>query len=172
MRGLTTAIIGSVAIAVLSTVGDLVWATWIPVHRPVYGLTHGALLFLGIGLVFGVGAGHAAPGALAGAALGFAAAGSFYLLAPLVGFAAMFVAWIGVWVALGVLNARLNARPLRSDAARGAIAAVASGVAFYLVSGIWLPFDPQGWDYAVHLAAWTVAYLPGFGVLLVRPSRF
>ena len=138
-------------------------------HRPVYGLTHGTLLFLGIGLVFGVAAGRAASGAIAGAVLGFAAAGSFYVLAPLMGFAAMFVAWIGVWVALGVLNARLNGRPLRAEAACGAAAAVTSGVAFYLVSGIWMPFDPVGWDYAVHLVAWTVAYLPGFGVLLVRP---
>jgi hypothetical protein len=47
-------------------------------------------------------------------------------------------------------------------------AAFGSGVAFYAISGIWRPFDPVGWDYAVHAAAWTLAYLPGFAALLVR----
>ena len=43
-------------------------------------------------------------------------------------------------------------------AARGAVAAVTSGVAFYAISGIWRPFNPAGWDYAVHFAAWTIAF--------------
>ena len=34
-------------------------------------------------------------------------------------------------------------------------------------SGIWRPFNPVGWDYAVHFAAWTIAYLPGFAALMV-----
>jgi hypothetical protein len=44
----------SLAIAALSTLGDFIWATWIPRHIPAYGLTHGTLLFLGIGLVLGM----------------------------------------------------------------------------------------------------------------------
>jgi hypothetical protein len=30
-----------------------------------------------------------------------------------------------------------------------------------------MPVDPQGWDYAVHFAAWTFAYFPGFAALLM-----
>ena len=81
----------------------------------------------------------------------------------------MFFLWFAAWIALGVLNERLTGPGIkvRAALARGVFAAVGSGVAFYLVSGIWFPFNPQGWDYLVHFGAWTVAYLPGFGALLV-----
>ena len=81
----------------------------------------------------------------------------------------MFFLWFATWIALGVLNERLIRRKIhiRAALARGVLAAVASGMAFYLVSGIWFPFDPQGWDYLVHFGAWTVAYLPGFAALLI-----
>ncbi len=49
---------------------------------------------------------------------------------------------------------------------RGVIAMIGSGLGFYLISGIWRPFDPQGWDYAVHFLSWTVAYSAGFLALL------
>ena len=85
----------------------------------------------------------------------------------------MFVAWFALWIALGVVYTRLGGTPVRPGAAlgRGILAAVTSGAAFYLVSGIWRPFNPEGWDYAVHAGAWTVAYLPGFAALLVEPDR-
>ena len=51
---------------------------------------------------------------------------------------------------------------------RGVLAMIGSGLGFYLISGIWRPFDPQGWDYAVHFLSWTIAYLPGFLALLHR----
>ena len=60
---------------------------------------------------------------------------------------------------------------LGAVASRGAIAAVASGLGFYAISGIWRPFNPQGWDYAVHFGAWTVAYFPGFAALLIARPR-
>lgn len=47
---------------------------------------------------------------------------------------------------------------------------IGSGLGFYLISGIWRPFDPEGWDYAVHFLSWTLAYLPGF-VALLYPTR-
>jgi hypothetical protein len=94
----------------------------------------------------------------------------------------MFVVWIAVWVALGLLHEHLSGNresvgerrlePRRySGLVRGCVAAVLSGAAFYAISGIWRPFDPHGWDYAVHFGAWTIAYLPGFAVLLVRQFR-
>lgn len=160
---------GASAIAGVSTLGDFIWATWIPEHLPLYGLLHGALLFLSIGLFLGTVQKRPGVGTGAGALIGGMAAGSFYLLAPIAGYSIMFVVWIGVWVALGMLNELLKHRApdIRIALARGTIAAVTSGAAFYLISGIWFPFNPQGWDYLIHFAGWTAAYLPGFAALLV-----
>jgi len=169
--GLTASILGAVLLAAVSTLGDFIWATWIPRHRAVYGLTHGALLFLCFGLFLGTLAKKPATGGLAGALIGFVAAGSFYLLAPLAGYSIMFVVWFGVWIALGFFNERLSGShaPIRAAVLRGLLAAVGSGVAFYLISGIWFPFDPHGWDYVAHFGGWAVAYLPGFLALLLSP---
>lgn len=169
MTGVVATVAGSIGIAAVSTMGDFIWAAGNLRHRPEYGLTHGTLLFLAIGLFLGVLAKRPAAGALAGAAIGGLAAATFYALAPLAGYSSMFLVWIGVWVALAVLNGRLHRRRINSRdvGARGALAALASGAMFYAISGIWSPFDPRGWDYVVHLGAWTAAYLPGFAALLI-----
>jgi hypothetical protein len=177
--GVAAAITGTVAIAAVSTVADFIWATWIPSHRAVYGFIHGALLFLAIGLVLGSFTGRAATGALFGACVGALAAGLYYLLAPMLGFSAMIVAWMAVWVGLAFVYGRLNAQRLaaghRHDIrinygaviGRGVIAAIASALGFYAISGIWRPFNPQGWDYLTHFGAWMIAYFPGFAALLI-----
>jgi len=171
--GIGAAIGGAAAIAAVSTLGDFIWATWIAQHLPAYGLIHGTILFLCVGLFLGTLAKKPIPGALAGAVIGGSAAGSFYLLRPIAGRWMMLIAWVGVWVALAALNEWLSFQRVgtRGAAARSAVAAAASGAAFYLISGIWRPFDPQGWDYLVHLGAWMVAYFPGFAALLVARPR-
>lgn len=168
--GVAASVAGALAIAAVSTIGDFIWATWIPRHRPVYGLTHGALLFCSIGLYLGFLAKKPEAGAIAGALIGGLAAGSFYVLGPLAGFSIMFVVWFAVWIALGALNEYINGRPgiIRTATTRGLLAAAAFGVAFYRISGIWFPVDPLGWDYLRHFAGWTAAYLTGFAVLLVK----
>ncbi len=172
MTGVIATLAGSLGIAAVSTLGDFIWAAAHLRHRPEYGLTHGTLLFLAIGLFLGTLAGRPAAGAMLGAALGFLAAGSFYVLAPFVGYSAMFVVWIAIWLALAVLYTRLAGLDVQqvglgAVVGRGAAAAVTSGIAFYAISGIWRPFNPEGWDYAVHFGAWTLAYLPGFAALLL-----
>jgi len=167
------AIIGALLIAAVSTLGDFVWAGLHLRHRVAYGLAHGAILFLCMGAYFGSLQNRTMKGALYGAAIGLAAAGSFYLLAPVAGYSVMFFVWAFVWIALAVLVARVS--PLDRGRwtialGRGGLAMIGSGLGFYLISGIWRPFDPQGWDYAVHFLSWTVAYLPGF-VALLYPSR-
>ena len=164
---------GAAAIAAVSTLGDFIWAAWMLEHRPLYGLIHGSLLFLSIGLYLGALAKRYVTGAIAGALIGGLAAGGFYLIAPVLGRSAMFFLWFAAWIALGVLNERLTGQGINIRAAlgRGVLAAAGSGVAFYLVSGIWFPFDPEGWDYLLHFGAWTVAYLPGFAALLVEKNR-
>lgn len=81
----------------------------------------------------------------------------------------MFLVWIAVWVGLGLLNERLGSQEanIRAGLGRGALAAIGSGVAFYFVSGIWFPFDPEGWDYLAHFGGWMLAYFPGFAALLI-----
>ena len=178
--GVAEAVAGSLLIAALSTAGDFIWATWITSGRAVFGFAHGTLVFLAIGLFLGSVAGRPGAGAVAGGGVGALAAGLYYVLSPLLGFSAMVVAWMAVWIGLAGIYGRLQAWRIdqggRHDirvnvtavATRGVIAAVASGLAFYLISGIWRPFNPQGWDYAIHFAAWTIAYFPGFAALLLK----
>lgn len=166
--GLRATIASTIAIAAVSTLGDFIWATWIPRHLPVYGLTHGSLLFLCIGLALGYWAGRTLAGAIAGAATGFLVTASFYVLAPVVGFGAMFAVWFGMWIVLALLNGWLIGQArIKSAFGRGLIAAGLSGVAFYMVSGIWMPFNPAGWDYLIHFGYWNLAFLPGFAALLL-----
>lgn len=161
---------GALAMACVSTLGDFIWASYISQHRLAYGMAHGMLLFLFVGLFLGTLAKKPVGGALSGMAIGGIAATSFYLLAPSVGYSIMFVIWFAIWMALGGLHGWLDRRQIdvRSVFGRGALAAAGSGLAFYGVSGIWSPFNPRGWDYLVHFAAWTFAFLPGFAALLVR----
>ena len=165
---------GALLIAGVSTLGDFVWAGLHLRHRVVYGLAHGAVLFLCMGGYFG--SLHTKPlaGALYGAAIGLAAAASFYLLAPLAGYSVMFLVWAFVWIALAVLVTRVlpaTRAPWKIALVRGFLAMAGSGLGFYLISGIWRPFNPHGWDYAVHFVSWTLAYLPGFVALLGRDDR-
>lgn len=169
MTWVSASVAGALAIAALSTFGDFVWATWIPRARPIYGLTHGAALFLAIGLFLGILARRPAAGALWGAVIGLAAAGSYYLFVPMIGYSVMFLAWVGAWIALGALHGYLQRHGASTAATltRGIIASLVCGVAFYAVSGIWFPFRPRGWDYLWHFGAWTIAFLPGFAALFI-----
>jgi hypothetical protein len=164
MDRLRIAIEGALAIAAVSTLGDYVWATLIPEHRPLFGLAHGTLLLGSVGWWLGAAARQPAPGAVGGALIGLLAAGGFYALAPLTGYSAMFVMWFVLWIALAALDVRVLRRGAgwRETIVRGLAAAIASGLAFYAIAGIWMPFRPRGWDYAVHFGSWTVAYLPAF----------
>lgn len=173
------ALIGALAIAAVSTLGDFVWAEGNLRDSPLYGLAHGTILFLSIGAYLGAIERQPYLGALSGAIIGLLAAGSFYVLAPYAGYSVMFLIWAFVWVALAALVGRIlrahgpaeghYVRPGRESwraiITRAVIAAIGSGIAFYLISGIWRPFDPEGWDYAVHFLSWTAAYLPGFAAL-------
>ena len=110
--GLADALAGSLLLAALSTGGDFVWATWITSSRAVFGFIHGALLFLAVGLFLGGVAGRPVPGAMAGACIGALAAGLYYVLSPVLGFSAMVVVWMLVWIALAAIYGRLNAQRL------------------------------------------------------------
>jgi hypothetical protein len=183
-KTLVSALVGALLLGALSTLGDFIWANWRVRHMALYGIVHGMAIFLAIGLFLGGRAGAPLQGGIAGVVAGAAAAGSFYLFAPLLGYSAMFLSWVLVWIALGLINLWLGALAMsrqyggsssvtlnalvKDGLGRGTIAALASGAAFYAVSGMWFPFNPAGWDYAVHFASWTFAFLPGFAALLWR----
>ena len=166
------ALIGALLIGAVSTLGDFVWAGLGLRHRVPYGLAHGALLFLCIGAYLGSIERQLLRGALSGALIGLLAAGGFYVLAPLAGYSVMFAVWAFIWLALAMLIGRFVRRRAawswRETLTRGLLAMIGSGLGFYLISGIWRPFDPRGWDYAEHWISWTIAYLPGFAALLAR----
>ena len=178
-----TAILGALALAALSTFGDFVWANWRVRHLALYGVLHGMAIFMAIGFILGShrGARRGVTGAVLGVIAGALAAGSFYAMRPLLGYSAMFVSWMLVWIALGAIgtmlmwprHASVTAGPLlRAALTRGLAAALLSGAAFYAVSGMWMPFNPIGWlDYAEHFVRWTIAFLPAFAALLVGADR-
>jgi len=149
-----------------------VWARFVSSHRAPLGLAHGTLLLLALGLYLGVLRKRPAAGALGGAVVGLLAAASFYALAPLLSYSAMFVSWMALWLGFALLDARLRGGvPHREALVRGGLAAVGSGLAFYAVSGIWSRPAPGGPRYAYNFVCWTLAFLPGFMALLARGSR-
>jgi hypothetical protein len=162
-RSLTHAILAAILLGAVSTFGDFVWANWQVRHRMVYGLIHGAVICLCIGAVVGARTGRLAAGAAAGPVVGLLAAGSFYLLAPMLRYGAMFPAWMLFWMCFAILQARLaGQRAMGPALARGLVAAVLSGIAFYLVSGMWTRPPRGGPDYPRFLLNWTFAFFPGF----------
>ena len=169
MPGLGAAMLGALLLGALNTLGDFVWARFVTVHRTAYGLAHGTLLLMAVGLDLGVVRGRALLGALAGALVGLLAAASFYALAPLLGYSAMFASWMALWIGFALVDARLRglAALSRSVLARGLAAALGSGLAFWAISGIWTHHSPDGPRYAYNFACWTFAFLPGFAALLV-----
>jgi len=172
-RALRAALGAALLLGVVMTLGDYVWATWHVQHRVAYGVAHGAVMCLCIGAVIGVRTGRVAAGALGGPLIGVAAAGAFYLLAAVMGMSAMLPAWMLFWILFALLQQRmLSAETVPRALGRGGVAALLSGAAFYLISGIWTRHSPGGPDYPVNFASWSFAFLPGFLTLFwfTRPQ--
>jgi hypothetical protein len=167
--GTAAAITTALIVAAVSTLGDYIWYGFGVPHRAIFGLAHGAILFLVMGLCLGAVHGRAVEGGLTGILIGFVSAAAYYALAPLMGMAsAMLAVWMAFWVLLAALTERLQRGPFswKSVLVRGGIAAVLSGLAFYAISGIWLERPAGGRNYGVHFVSWTVAYLPAFLALV------
>lgn len=174
--GLRAAYIGTVVMALVSAFADAFWAAAIPEHRAFYGIVHGGLVLTVMGAMLGKlgGQGRVPLAALAGLLIGVLAGASFYLLYPLVGVPALVVAWMFLWLAFAFLNNALwsPAESHGRTVVRGVTAALLGGIAYWLISGIWLgPHDPGPFYYR-NFAAWCVAFLPGFvSLLLGRTAR-
>lgn len=177
-NGVRAALLGSLFLAILSTMGDWIWAQWIPAGKMIHGVVHGAVIFAALGLVLALaagGRGAARTGGAVGRAvlaelvLGVAISASFYPLYRWVGLASLFITWMALWLGTAMVARWLDAdrRSISQALARGSIAAVLSGLAFWAVSGIWTNPASDGPNLAWHLLCWFVAFLPGFAALLV-----
>ena len=163
------AVVASILLGGVMTLGDWAWAALEIRHRVVNGLIHGALMCLCLGLAVGVRAGKPAPAALAGPVIGIIAAAAFYALAPVLRWSAMFPAWMLLWILFALLQQRLSKKEAMSTALlRGIAAALLSGTAFYAISGIWINDSHSNPNLLRHFGAWTIAFLPGFVALFFR----
>jgi hypothetical protein len=170
MTPVLAAVLAANLLAAVMTLGDFVWSAMHLPHRMAYGITHGAVMCLCLGLVIGRRAGRVAAGALAGPVIGVAAALTFYALAPWLRYGAMFPAWMLFWILFAFLQQRLSKRASAGHAAvHGIAAAVLSGIAFYLISGIWTRHGEP--NYVLNYAAWTFAFFPGFVALFAERKR-
>src|SRR5262245_43339792 len=168
-----SALIGAIVTAAVSTAGDYLWKNVLPHGVPIYWFAHGALLFCTVGFCLGLPSGKPIAGAIGGMVVGVAATAGFAMLRPLIGYTGILVMYFALWIGLGLLAGRgLEKLDTMSVVlTRSVLASIGSGLGFYAISGIWFPFNPQGWDYAKHFVYWTIAYLPGFAALLTQINR-
>ena len=162
------ALAASLALAAMMTLGDFVWAALHIHHRTASGIVHGAAMCLCVGLAIGMRAIRTTLAAVGGLLIGVLAAGTFYLLAPSLGWGAMFIAWMLLWLLFALMQ-KMLARGERIGVTlkRGALAAALSGFAFYLISDIWIHENAHP-GMLVHFGAWAFAFLPGFAALFSK----
>jgi hypothetical protein len=167
---LTPALVGSVLLAVLSTIADYVWFLNIPQHQVSSGAIHGATLFAALGAYLGWRKGKLGAGAMGGLLSGLIAALSFYVLAPFGGYNMMLVSWLLLWIMLAGLQTYLDGRlDLAKALGRGIITAVVAAIGFGVVLfELYRGWPPASFSFFKHFVAWAMAYLPGLYILLKR----
>jgi hypothetical protein len=166
----TPAVVGSLLLAILSTIADYVWFLDIPRHQVLSGSIHGASLFAALGAYLGWRKGKLAAGALGGLVSGTVAALSFYALAPIGGYSMMLVSWLLLWIMLAALQTYLDGRlEIARAIGRGLITAVVAAIGFGIVLfQLYRGWPPPSFPVFTHFFAWALAYLPGLYVLLKR----
>jgi hypothetical protein len=179
-------LIGIAGVALVATLADYTWYTLQVRHSVTTGIIHGAVLLTAVGAVLGLDAGRMLKGLPIGALAGVGGALTYYVLVAFVDRrtygSAIPASWVALWLIVAVLDGRwLRAparRPWRAIAIRGALAAVLSGVAFFMVMNtLWGRPPATGRNYALQFAAWVVAWAPGLLALTAgrsagaRPGR-
>jgi hypothetical protein len=163
-------VVGTLAVALVATLADYTWYTLHVRHSVTTGIIHGAVLLTAVGAVLGLDARRVVKGLPIGALAGIGGALTYYLLIALVDRrtygSAIPMSWVALWLIVAVLDGRwLRAperRPWSEIAVRGALAAVLSGIAFFMVMNtLWGRPPATGRNYAVQFAAWVAAWAPG-----------
>jgi hypothetical protein len=171
--------LGILGVALVATLGDYTWYTLRVRHSVVTGIVHGAVLLTAVGAVLGMDAGRVLRGLPIGTLSGIGGALIYYVLVALVDRrtygSAIPAAWVGMWLIVALLDGRwLRApqrRPWGEIALRGVLAAVLSGIAFYLVMNtLWGRPPATGRNYFLQFAAWAVAWAPGLLALTLGRS--
>ncbi|HEY7445773.1 MAG TPA: hypothetical protein VH701_25325 [Vicinamibacterales bacterium] len=171
------AIAGIAVIAAAATLGDLIWYTLGVRHTMMAGILHGALLLAVLGAVLGAASGQLVKGLPIGALAGLGGALSYYGLILVMDSrtygTAIPAAWVIMWLLLAALDGRWlrapDRRPWSQVAIRGTIAAVAGGLAFFLVMNLlWGRPSSEGRNYFLQFAAWAFAWAPGLLALTWR----
>src|SRR5215210_5236220 len=162
--------VGILGVALVATLSDFTWYTLNVHHSITTGIIHGAVLLTAVGAVLGLHAGRVLKGLPIGALAGMGGALTYYLLVALVDRrtygSAIPASWVALWLIVAVLDGRWLRAPERRSwrviAIRGAVAAVLSGTAFFLVMNtLWGRPPAGGRNYAVQFFAWPVAWAPG-----------
>ena len=163
-------VLGILGVALVATLCDYTWYTLHVRHSVMTGVVHGAVLLTAVGAVLGLDANRVLKGLPIGALAGVGGALAYYLLVAVVDRRpyglAIPAAWVTLWLLLAVLDGRWLRAPARRSwsaiAIRGALAAVFSGVAFFLVMNtLWGRPPATGRNYVVQFAAWVIAWAPG-----------
>ena len=141
---------------------------------------HGAVLLTAVGAVLGLDSGRLLKGLPIGALAGVGGALTYYLLVALVDRrtygSAIPASWVALWLIVAALDGRWLRAPARRSwaeiAIRGAIAAICSGIAFFLVMNtLWGRPPATGRNYVLQFAAWVVAWAPGLLALTLGRSN-
>ena len=163
-------VLGILGVALVATLADFTWYTLEVRHSIATGIIHGAVLLTAVGAVLGLDAGRVVKGLPIGALAGVGGALTYYLLVALVDRrtygSAIPLSWVALWLIVAVLDGRWLRAPARRSwreiAARGVLAAMLSGLAFFLVMNtLWGRPPATGRNYLVQFAAWVVAWAPG-----------
>src|SRR6266849_3652255 len=101
------AVNGALVTAAVSTLGDYLWANVLPHRQPIYWFAHAIVLFLTVGVCLGWPSRKPLRGAIGAAVIGCAATAGFYFLQPLMGYSALFVLFVALWLGLGLLTGRV-----------------------------------------------------------------
>jgi hypothetical protein len=172
-------ILGILGVALIATLADYTWYTLGVRHNIATGIIHGAVLLTAVGAVLGLDAGRVVKGLPIGALSGVGGALIYYLLVALVDRrtygSAIPASWVGMWLLVALLDGRWlrapHRRPWSEIAIRGTLAAVLSGIAFFLMlNTLWGRPPATGRNYFVQFAAWVVAWAPGLLALTIGRS--
>ena len=167
------AFVAAACLGAVSTVGDWIWARWIPDGAVVPGIVHGLLFFVALAVVLGWAGGVQVQGSTRSLlatlpVAGLALAALFYPVAAAIGYlGGLLVTWAGMWLTLAwLLRRALHDRESGvRTLGRAAIAMIGSGLAFWAVSGMWTrPAAETG--YGLRFVYWTIAFVPGLLALL------
>ena len=169
-------------LGVASSFGDWLWTNYLTDGALLPAIVHGVLIFLLLAMALAWAAGSGAVLrrlVLTLPLAGLLIAALFYPLAGLTNYVvALLISWVAMWLSLALLQRQaLKRQPpgvyetIGRASVRGLLAAVGSGMAFWMISGIWTEPSSEPVNYVFRAAQWAFAFLPGFlALLLFQPK--